>query len=306
MGFHQGCHKRCWDESTTRSVDGQMEKSDFFFWIELGLKILNYHGRQPFTLNASYVNLSMWWWPKNCQVNTRNICTEECFDLFWSYLEKKLPALSMFSQVNGNKAGSLPELHLGRRSVAPQEVRKLAFFPPLSKNQNCFWLVNLFTWLHSRSPSHLYFTSKQKSSKTKWGWEKLSRTSTHITWPLPKNLFEANETIKDRFERKGYKILSKLYAILTTEKTKELDLQKVNEIYSPDIKEDLLKSQLEDLHSGNERPEKYLIASRHTPCQSKEDDGCPYTEIREYALHAQVTIQVMKNSISFTVQISAW
>ena len=25
----------------------------------------------------------------------------------------------------------------------------LHFFPPLSKNQNCFWLVNLFTWLHS-------------------------------------------------------------------------------------------------------------------------------------------------------------
>ena len=28
----------------------------------------------------------------------------------------------------------------------------LCFYPPLSKNQNCFWLVNLFSWLHSRSP----------------------------------------------------------------------------------------------------------------------------------------------------------
>ena len=55
-------------------------------------------------------------------------------------------------QVNGSKPGSLPELHPGRRWVAPQQVRKLAFFPPLSKNQNCIWLVNLFTWLHSRSP----------------------------------------------------------------------------------------------------------------------------------------------------------
>ena len=27
------------------------------------------------------------------------------------------------------------------------------------------------------------------------------------------------------------------------------------------------------------------FGSQHTPCQSKEDDGCPYTEIREYALY---------------------
>ena len=41
--------------------------------------------------------------------------------------------LKSSNQVNGSKAGSLPELHPGRCWVAPQQVRKLAFFPPLSK-----------------------------------------------------------------------------------------------------------------------------------------------------------------------------
>ena len=57
--------------------------------------------------------------------------------------------------MNRRKADSLPKLHHGRCWAAPKQLKKLTLCPPLSKNQNYSWLVNLFTWIHSPSPRHV-------------------------------------------------------------------------------------------------------------------------------------------------------
>ena len=63
---------------------------------------------------------------------------------------------------------------------------------------------------------------------------------------------------KDIFEQKDYKILSKLHSVLTTEGPQKPDVKVAIQLYSPDIKEDRLKSQLKALHSGKESLEKDL------------------------------------------------
>ena len=57
-------------------------------------------------------------------------------------------------------------------------IKKFAVSPPLGKNQNCFWLVKLFTWLHSRSPSEtnsstLFHDPKAFTSLAHWRHESL-------------------------------------------------------------------------------------------------------------------------------------
>ena len=47
-----------------------------------------------------------------------------------------------------------PSCSMGDAERRPSKWDNSCLYPPLSKNQNCFWLVNLFAWLHSRSPGN--------------------------------------------------------------------------------------------------------------------------------------------------------
>ena len=75
-----------------------MEKFDFFFGVELGRKILNMADNLSRSLQATLLpGCDGQRIVRSTLEALQSIRTEEFFDLFWSYLEKKRSALSVSS-----------------------------------------------------------------------------------------------------------------------------------------------------------------------------------------------------------------
>ena len=126
MGFGQGCYKRCWDESSNRRCCCANGKVWLLLWGWAWAQDPQ-HGRQSITplqatLRSACDGQRI---VKSTLKALESIRTEECFDLFWSYLEKKRCALSVSSP-------SLPR----RRKVPKQnEVGKSApEHPPTARD----------------------------------------------------------------------------------------------------------------------------------------------------------------------------
>ena len=81
-----------------RGVAAQMEMFDFFFGVELGRKILNMADNLSRSLQATLLpGCDGQRIVKSTLETLQSIRTEECFDLFCSYLEKKRSAPSVSS-----------------------------------------------------------------------------------------------------------------------------------------------------------------------------------------------------------------
>ena len=80
----------------------------------------------------------------------QNISSYKSYVIAAKCIEWSTHSCKMY-QVKSSKTDSLPSCIMGDAERRPSKWENWHLYPPLSKNLNYFWLVNLFKWFHSRS-----------------------------------------------------------------------------------------------------------------------------------------------------------